>query len=1124
MSDLNPDFEEVLFSTALPLAPRERSAYLDAACSGQPSLRHRVEKLLAAKSDLDRFMETPASPEALATLGGDYSYEPGDDTAGRRIGRYHLLQRIGEGGCGVVYLAEQVEPVRRQVALKVIKSGMDTRSVVARFEAERQALALMDHPNIAKVLDGGATPNGHPFFVMELVRGCRITEYCDLHRLSTRDRIPLFIQVCKAVQHAHQKGIIHRDLKPSNILVTAPEHGAPGVPMIIDFGIAKATQGRLTDHTLLTEVNLLLGTPAYMSPEQATITALDIDTRSDIYSLGVLLYELLTGHTPFDTRELLAAGFEELRRTIREREPPRPSLRLKTLGTSEQEVVARLRRTDPPKLVQQIHGDLDWILMKCLEKDRARRYETANALAADLQRHLDHEPVLARPPSRIYQLQKTLFRHKVGVAAAAAVAISVAAGLVISSLAAVRARHAELQTRRTGYVADMDLANRALQDGDLGVAQLLLRRHQPRRGETDLRNWEWRYLAGLGNGDPHESLAAHTSAVLFCQFLDRHTLLTAGSADWRTVVWNLASPHSNHTITNRGYGGGVSGVAVAASSPNHLYYRAKWRSSTSLWKVDLRSGTESPLLETESPIGSVDLSPNQGVLAVASGSQVGLWDLNGNRWIQHHDTEAGEATQGSFSPDGRVLAVADLSGHIALWNLAEGTRRILTRDPGYAGILSFSPDGRWLVAPGGPGATRVWNVGDLSLAAELPDTATAELAAFSTDGRYLVIVGGGPSIRVWETAGWKKVRTLLGHTDPITALDFSPDGRLLATGSRNGEVKLWSTENLGSPPGIVPFPPSIAIGLAADGSGFWRIPQPIRSNGVALSWTASVWSGNPPRAVFDVPLPAGEPPSCALLPDGRALVLGGEDGSLRIAGPGRELVITNAHDGSVYLMDVSMDGTTLATKGLHEDRVLIWRLPGLTPIAELSNAQHIHAIKLSDDGGLLAGMSGPGDLGVWEIPSMKGPKMWHGLPAAQAVTACAISPDHRRLAAALNEGGAFLFDLTTHQRTVLPRALTQYDSLSFSADGSRLAAGADGESRLLDTTTGQTVLQFTQRGLRLAFTRDSEELLAVHPGGTWRLRVPPLNDLKAGWLRENPSQEPPPYLGPMTNYTRPGGY
>ncbi len=1134
MSEHDPRSEETIFSTALHCAPAERAPYLDEACAGQPALRQRIEELLKAQPQLGDFMENPAgvgmpgAPETIRLTG------PPEERPGTRIGRYKLLQKIGEGGCGVVYMAEQEEPVRRRVALKVIKLGMDTREVIARFEAERQALAMMDHPNIAKVLDGGATETGRPYFVMELVRGTRITEFCDQNRLPTRERLDLFIQVCQAVQHAHQKGIIHRDLKPSNILVTLHDPGAPGVPMIIDFGIAKATQGRLTDQTLFTAFEQFLGTPAYMSPEQAMMTVRDIDTRSDIYSLGVLLYELLTSRTPFDARELLAAGFEEMRRTIREKEPLRPSTRLSTLLAAEQTTAACFRQTEPPKLVHLVRGDLDWIVMKCLEKDRARRYETANALAMDLQRHLKNEPVVARPPSRLYEFQKTVRRHKVGFAAAAAVMIVLAAGVLVSSREAVRARRAELQTRHTGYVADMDLANRALNEGDLGTAQTLLRRYWPGPHETDLRNWEWRYLANLSQGDPHASLVAHSARVLSLRFLDDNILLTAGQADWRTVLWNLKERRPSNIITNRGFGGGVSEVMAVAPKRNAMFYRAAWRYASGITAVDLQSGKEGGLrdanrtrLNSDAAITSLDISPDQKVLAVASANQVGLWDLDRKTWFEPFETELGAATQGLFSPDGRVLVVADEKGRVAFWNLADRRKLgVLTNAPGSLGILRFSADGQWLVNPGGNLPTRIWSANDRILVAEMHDSQFVERAEFSTDGRWLAIVGGDATVRLWETSRWQKTRTLRGHTDPIIAVDFSPNGHFLATGARNGEVKLWSMDEPPTAPEHVSFPAPEYFSLAGDGSRFGRILQLGPPNGVA-SWTAEVWTATPLQRTFTIALP-GPPSSGAVLGGGRGLVLGGYDGNIRVFGPvvGNEMVVSNAHKAEVYIMDASLDGSTLATKGLTggglpEDRVRIWRLPSLELIAELPRAQHVHGFKLSDDGKLLAGFTGPGDLGVWKMPSMKGSPMWRGFAALQNVRACAFSPDNRWLAAATSDGSAFLWDLATHRRTVLPRALTEYNSLSFSRDGSRLAAGSEGESKLFDTASGQAVLSFKDRGLKLAFARDGETLLAVHREGASVFHAPAFEKLQFDWLKEKPSQEAPPYLGPDVNYTRP---
>jgi serine/threonine protein kinase len=522
--------ERQIFAEVIELPAERRAAFLKEVCGTDGELLKRVQELLDAYSDESPVLKTVTPPEPTNISEGP----------GSRIGRYKLLEKIGEGGFGEVWMAEQREPVKRRVALKIIKLGMDSRQIVARFEAERQALAMMDHPNIAKIFDAGTIGSaeseisnsksqiqgGRPYFVMELVRGIKITEYCDQNQLPTRERLRLFILVCQAIQHAHQKGIIHRDIKPSNILVTL--HDGVPVPKVIDFGIAKATQGELTDKTVFTQFQQFIGTPAYISPEQAEMSGLDIDTRADIYSLDVLLYELLVGQTPFDAKEMMKGGLDALRQIIREKEPLRPSTKLsQTLvaanvsslkspaaekPATEEEVRADSRRLLRIKeTITLLKGDLDWIVMKCLEKDRTRRYETANGLAADLKRHLADEPVVARPPSTAYRLQKAWRRNKLVYTAGVAVFLALAAGLTLAALGWFQARtqrdvavlarageetqrkqaqaseeqaiqerqRSELareETRRRAYAAEINAAFQALGENDLGRAIDLLNR------------------------------------------------------------------------------------------------------------------------------------------------------------------------------------------------------------------------------------------------------------------------------------------------------------------------------------------------------------------------------------------------------------------------------------------------------------------------------------------------------------------------------------------------------------------------------------------------------------------------------------------------------------------------
>ncbi len=1091
--------------------PLEREACLRQACGDDAALRGRVEALLRRHDQANSILERPAfdsvtmlAPQSAGTEGP----APQQEAAGTRLGPNKLLQKIGEGGMGAVWMAEQQEPVRRLVALKVIRVGVDNGQVIARFEAERQALALMDHPNIAKIHDGGATADGRPYFVMELVKGTPITKYCDEHRLTPRQRLELFVPVCRALQHAHQKGVIHRDIKPSNVLV-APYDGRP-VVKVIDFGVAKTAGPQLTERTLFTEFGTVVGTLEYMSPEQAELNNQDIDTRSDVYSLGVLLYELLTGTTPLTAERLKKSAFLELLRAIRDEEPPRPSTRLSDSKEALPAISAQ-RQTEPAKLCKLLRGELDWIVMKALEKDRGRRYETASALALDVERHLTCETVEACPPSPSYRLRRFLRRYKGRVAAAGAIVAALVLGLVGTLIFAVgeaeQRGRAEQNARVAGekttaalyqaYRAMWPPPAQALQNHDVSDAA-----HRLEEAPEELRGWEWHHLHSrlddsvavlpleaneavqLARSPDGSRVVAYTGPRVRLLDLEGHELLAPSfQAERIWALFDLMSSRRPKLVEQIGLTtiqvvdeqGRVQarrelvpgmGSGPECLSPDGSRLAVAWSSATGC-AITLDELNAAKPMPTRVNPGCV----TSGLAISADGRRFASADEDGIARVWDSATGAMTAAcRGhrskvlgvAFRPDARRLVTASADGSVRQWDPETG-REVeppYERHTGEVLAAAYSPDGRRVASGGTDRTVRVWGAADRQEVAVLHGhTNLVQQVAFTADGRRVVSVSaffrsapvcaGDGTVRVWEALPEASLPVLRGHTSYVYPVAYSPDGRWIASGSWDGTVRLWDAQTA-EPCATLPHPGNVrALAFSPDSS--WLV------SGCDGKDQLQIWDVATGRRRKEVKGPGKVVQAVAVSPDGaRIAAVEKDDGIVAIAQTNTGAEIASWRVGRAGItkkaLAYSPDGRRLAGSGEDAQKIDICDAQTHQRTARLAgHTGAVYSVAFSPDGRRLVSASNDRTVRVWDVDTGTCEAVLKG--HTDEVFTAAFHPDGTRLASAGRDRAVWLWDLATGQEVTRLQGHSNYVfSLAFSPDGKSLVSGSgDGTVRLWDT-------------------------------------------------------------------------
>ncbi len=1017
-----------------------------------------------------------------------------DEVPGAQVGPYKLISPLGEGGFGSVWLAERRHPFVQRVALKLVKAGMDSKAVVARFDQERQALAVMNHPGIAKVFDGGLTAQGRPYFAMEYVKGEPITEFCDRVKLSIDERLKLFEQACEAVQHAHLKGIVHRDLKPGNVLAFMVE-GEGAKLKVIDFGVAKAMSQRMTEHTIFTETGQMIGTPEYMSPEQADPTGGDIDTRSDIYSLGVLLYELLVGATPFDGKELRKKAYGEIQRTIREQDPPSPSARLSTISTKDREAVSRIesaRKLRASDLVRRLRGELEWIPQKAMRKEPQHRYQTAIALAEDVRNYLQGKPIAAAPESSAYRMRKYVRRNRGLVVGVGAVMTALVVGLGVATW---QWRVAESARQDEVTAKEAAVASEAKADGARAAAdrdRLKAVASEAKAVEQSERSND--LLGVIATGGALDAVRRNDISGARRDL----ALLKQLGRDERFAA-RLARAWSDQSIgeTPRLHEGAVISVAFSPDGKTLASAGDKTGASAGdntirLWDTSNWKAIGEPLRGHESYVWSVAFSPDGKTLASGSDDRtIRLWDTS--TWKAIGEPLRGNdnrVTSIAFSPDGKMLASGSDDNTIRLWDTSTWTA---SGEPlrGHVMVtsLAFSPDGKTLASGSGDKSIRLWDTSTRNAIGE-PLRGHDEWVtclAFSPDGKTLASGCYDSTIKLWDTSTWKASgEPLRGHAGWITSIAFSPDGKTLASGSYDKTIRLWDTSTwkaIGEPlrghdgtVGSLAFSPDGKT--LASGS----------SDKTIRLWYPSIWKaiGEPLRGHDRTVV------SLAFSPDGKALASGSSDKTIRLWDTCTWKAIgepLRGHDDTVTSVAFRPDGKTLAS-GSQDKTIRLWDTSTWKAIGEplRGHADYVTSVAFSPDGKTLASASWDKTIRLWDTST------WKAINSIAFSPEIAFSPDGKTLASASYDNSIRFWDTSTWKASGEPLRGHEgsITSIAFSPDGKTLASkGLDGTVRLWDTSAWKAIGE-PLRGdylpdTSVAFSPDGKTLASTNYDTTIRL-------------------------------------